>query len=125
MKRTATALAVAPAKAREEQQEPRSSPARPDPAGAVQALRQRLASSTAREHVVLDFLEDDLREVRAALAAVTAYLGEVEGALVDEAPSPARLVALARSVDPAEQVDYLQAVLASVRRRLSQVAARM
>jgi hypothetical protein len=101
------------------------SPATHTEVGAVDALRQRLAQSTAREHVVLDFLEDDLRETRAALSAVAAYLVNVEAALSDEAPTPERLLALARAVDPAAQVDYLQTVLASVRRRLSQVAARM
>lgn len=108
MKRTALAVAVAPSST-----------------SAVEALRQRLAGGTAREHVVLDFLEDDLREASAALAGVAAYLANVEGALADEAPSPERLLSLARSIDPAEQVDYLQTVLASLRRRLSQVAARM
>ncbi|HVO18578.1 MAG TPA: hypothetical protein VMU15_04940 [Anaeromyxobacter sp.] len=103
------------------------SPAPPADAvdGAVDALRRRLAESTAREHVVLDFLEDDLRESRAALSAVAAFLANVEAALSDEAPTPERLMSLARAVDPAAQVDYLQTVLASVRRRLSQVAARM
>jgi hypothetical protein len=99
---------------------------RPAPAAsAVEALRQRLAAGTAREHVVLDFLEDDLREARAALAGVAAFLANVEGALGDETPSPERLSSLARSVDPAERVEYLQSVLASMRRRLWQVAARM
>ena len=84
-----------------------------------------MAGGTAREHVVLDFLEDDLREVRTALAGVAAYLANVEGALGDQAPSPERLLSLARMIDPAERVDYLQTVLASLRRRLSQVAARM
>lgn len=107
MKRTALAVAIAPA------------------GSAVEALRQRLASSTAREHVVLDFLEDDLGEARAALAGVAAFLSGVEGALGEGAPSPERLLSLARATDPAEQVDYLQTVLASLRRRLSQVAARM
>jgi hypothetical protein len=96
----------------------------PDEGGAVEALRQRLAGTTAREHVVLDFLEDDLRETRAALAAVAGYLDEVEGALARE-PAADRLLDLARAVEPASQVDYLQNALASVRRRLSQVAARM
>ncbi len=100
-------------------------PAAPAATNAVEALRQRLAGGTAREHVVLDFLEDDLREARTALATVAAYLANVEGALADEAPSPERLVSLARAIDPAERIDYLQTVLASVRRRLSQVAARM
>jgi len=120
MKRTATAT-LAPVA--------RISLARPSPAdaeaGAVDALRRRLAGTTAREHVVLDFLEDDLRESRAALAAVAEYLTSVEGALADELPTPERLQALARAVDPVAQVDYLQTVLASARRRLAQVAARM
>jgi hypothetical protein len=108
MKRTAVAVALAPAVP-----------------SAVESLRRRLAGSTAREHVVLDFLEDDLREARAALAGVTAFLDEVEAALGGEAPSPDRLCALAGASHPLERVDYLQTVLASVRRRLSQVAARM
>jgi hypothetical protein len=123
MKRTATATV------REAQEARALAPARPGPAGAapgaVEVLRRRLAGTTAREHVVLDFLEDDLRESRAAVAAVAAYLASVEGALAEELPTPERLLALARAVDPAAQVDYLQTVLASVRRRLSQVAARM
>jgi len=104
---------------------PRSPRPAGDAAGAVEALRQRLAGTTAREHVVLDFLEDDLREARGAVGAVAAYLANVEGALADEATSSERLLALARSTGPAAQVDYLQSVLASVRRRLAQVAARM
>lgn len=121
MKRTATATTLVPVA--------RVSLARVAPAdaeaGAVDALRRRLAGTTAREHVVLDFLEDDLRETRAALAAVGEYLSAVEGALAEELPTAERLLALARAADPLEQVDYLQTVLASVRRRLSQVAARM
>lgn len=120
MKRTVTAV-------REAHEERLLVPVRtaPPEVGAVEALRRRLAGTTAREHVVLDFLEDDLRESRAALAAAAEYLARVEGALAEEVPSPERLLALARSVDPAAQVDYLQTVLASVRRRLAQVAARM
>lgn len=113
MKRTATAITLALAEAPKRE------------VGAVAALRERLSGSTAREHVVLDFLEDDLRESRAAVAAVAAFLQNVEAALSAEEPSPEQLFSLARAVDPAVQVDYLQTVLASVRRRLSQVATRM
>ncbi|HTN53187.1 MAG TPA: hypothetical protein VML50_12335 [Anaeromyxobacter sp.] len=119
MKRTTAAVAVvvptAPAA---------SSPREPDPAGAVEALRARLAGTTAREHVVLDFLEDDLREVRTALSAVAAYVANVEAALGEGEPSGERLLSLAR-VGPWERLDYLSTVLASVRRRLAQVAVRM
>jgi hypothetical protein len=102
---------------------PASAPApRPD---AVDALRARLAGSAARDHVVLDFLEDDLREARAALSAVAAYVANVEAALADAAPSQHRLLSLAIGGGPGERVDYLGTTLANVRRRLAQVAARM
>jgi hypothetical protein len=104
---------------------PAVGPRAPAADGAVEALRQRLAGSTAREHVVLDFLEDDLRETRTALAAVVAYMANVERALRAELPDPGELLALARSVDPAAHAEELQAGLANVRRRLAQVAARM
>jgi hypothetical protein len=93
--------------------------------GAVEALRRRLAGSTAREHVVLDFLEDDLREVRSALASVAAYVANVEAALSDRAPSQQRFLSLALGGGPAERIDALGTALSSVRRRLAQVAARM
>ncbi len=95
------------------------------PATAVEALRQRLASGSAREHVVLDFLEDDLREARGALAAVAAFFANVEGALGADEPSRERLLSLAAGTGPAERIEYLSQVLASARRRLAQVAARM
>lgn len=98
----------------------------PAPVGnVVDALRARLAGSTAREHVVLDFLEDDLREARAALTAVAAYVANVEAALADSAPSQQRLLSLALGGGPAERIEYLGSTLAAVRRRIAQVAARM
>jgi hypothetical protein len=93
--------------------------------GAVAALRRHLASGTAREHVVLDFLEDDLREARGALGGVAAWLLNVERALSDPAPSQQQLQALALGPAPSERIDDLSSALASVRRRLAQVAARM
>ncbi len=93
--------------------------------GAVEALRARLAGPTAREHVVLDFLADDLREVRAALAAVAAYLANVEAALSDGDPSGRRLLDLALGGSPGDRVEELSHAVASVRRRLAQVAVRM
>jgi hypothetical protein len=93
--------------------------------GAVDALRSRLAGSTAREHVVLDFLEDDLREVRGALAAVAAYVANVEAALADGEPSQHRLLSLALGGKPADRIEELATAVAGVRRRLAQVAARM
>jgi hypothetical protein len=97
----------------------------PADAGAVEALRRRLGSGTAREHVVLDFLEDDLREARAALAGVAAWLSNVERALADPEPSQQQLLSVARAGMAGERIDELSSAVASVRRRLAQVAARM
>lgn len=92
--------------------------------GAIDALRRRLGT-TAREHVVLDFLEDDLREARAALAGVAAWVANVEGALAEGSPSQQRILSLALGGRPGERIDELSQAIASVRRRLAQVAARM
>jgi hypothetical protein len=93
--------------------------------GAVEALRSRLAGPTAREHVVLDFLEEDLREVRGALAAVAAYVANVEAALADGDPSQQRILGLALGGKPGDRIEELSQAVASVRRRLAQVAVRM
>jgi hypothetical protein len=93
--------------------------------GAVDALRRRLASGTAREHVVLDFLEDDLREARTALAGIAAWIATVEGAIGDRAPSQDRILSLALGGRPGDGLDELATAIASVRKRLAQVAARM
>ena len=96
-----------------------------DDTSAVEALRRRLAGGAARDHVVLDFLEDDLREARTALAAVAAYVANVEAALSDAEPSQERLQSLAAGGGASNRMEYLATVLASVRRRVAQVAARM
>jgi hypothetical protein len=99
-------------------------PAAP-PNDPVEALRRRLAGQTAREHVVLDFLADDLREARSALGTLQAYLGRIEGVLGDAEVTQQKLLALSLGGGPIDQIDYLAEVLANVRRRMAQVAARM
>lgn len=95
------------------------------PGDPVEALRRRLSGKTAREHVVLDFLADDLKEAREALGALQAYLGRIEDVLGDADVSQQKLMALALGGGPLGQIDYLAEVLANVRRRVAQVAARM
>ena len=92
---------------------------------AVEALRRRLAGTTAKEHVVLDFLADDLREARQALSILQAYLGGIEATVGGADVSPQRLAALSLGGGPGGQIDLLAEALVSVRRRLAQVAARM
>ncbi len=99
----------------------------PDAAGrrAVESLRARLAGRAAREHVVLDFLDDDLEQARGALAAIATYVASIEEALSEAEPSQQRVLSLALGGGPIDRIERLGAALASVRRRLAQVAARM
>lgn len=93
--------------------------------GPVAALRARLAGRKAREHAVLDFLEEDLRETRAALETVVAYVASVESALADEGLSRQRILALARGGRPPDCLDQLSHAVGNVRRWLAQLAVRM
>ncbi|HYG67710.1 MAG TPA: hypothetical protein VD838_08630, partial [Anaeromyxobacteraceae bacterium] len=92
-------------------------------ADAVDALRRRLAGDGAREHAVLDFLAGDLRDARESLEAIHAWMGGVEAALADG--DGADVLRLALGGGPMARVEALGTALASVRRRLAQVAARM
>jgi hypothetical protein len=108
---TPTALALAPP------------PRERDPVvGDLVGLRRRLAGATAQEAVVVDFLEDDLREAEAALAEIAGWVDAVADALHDARAGGQRYAALAAR-DPADAVDYLGATLTNVRRRLGQVAS--
>ena len=98
---------------------PRPSPVPAPALGPVEALRSHLAGKSAREHVVLDFLEDDLAEARAALAAVAAYVANVEAALRDPEPSQHRFLSLAIGGAPIEKMENLAQSVSSVRRRLA------
>jgi hypothetical protein len=91
----------------------------------VRALRRRLASCTAQEAVLADFLEDDVREVQGALAAVGAWMGAVGGALRDPTASRHDLLDLALAEGPIEELEYLHATMLSLRRRLAQIAVRL
>jgi len=115
-----TALAVAATRAT-------ARPAAPAARGSgpVDALRRHLASRSAREHVVLDFLEDDLTEIRGSLGEVSQYLSDVEGALGDAETDRDRLLGLALGRGPLEQLEYLSGLVQNLRRRLVQVSTRM
>jgi hypothetical protein len=103
----------------------RVSPAPAPALDPVEALRQRLSGRSAREHVVLDFLADDLREAREALGHVQGYLQGIERAVADPRLTQQQLMSLALGGGPINQLDYLAEMLANTRRRLAQVAARM
>jgi hypothetical protein len=99
------------------------SPAAEDAATADLApLRRRLAGATAREAVLVDFLEDDLREADAAVAEFAEWLSAVGASVRDPRVSRHELMALAARSQGADGAEYLSSVLASVRRRIAQVA---
>ena len=100
----------------------------PAPAGKpalLEGLRRRLPPESDKDAVVLDFLEDDLREAREALATVGSYFGDVEAAVAGSASGKDEFLALALGRGPVEQLEYLAGVLQTLRRRLVQVSARL
>ncbi len=88
-------------------------------------LRRRLPPESDRDAVVLDFLEDDLAEIRGSLSEVSGYLADVEAALGDAETDRDRLLGLALGRGPLEQLEYLSGVTQNLRRRLVQLSARM
>jgi hypothetical protein len=85
-------------------------------------LRRRLAGATAREAVLVDFLEDDLREAEAAVAELADWLGAVGASVRDPDVTRHDLMALAARSQGSDGAEYLGDVLANVRRRIAQVA---
>ncbi len=97
----------------------------PQPAPDLAGLRSRVGEATERDAVVIDFLEDDLHEARAALGAVGRYLGEVETALGDGRGGREQVLALALGRGPLERIEYLGGVVSNLRRRLAQLSGRL
>lgn len=95
--------------------------ARPGP-GELDPLRRRLAGATAREAVLVDFLEDDLREAQDAMAELGEWLAAVSATVRDPEVTRHDLMALAARSQGADGTEYLAGVLASVRRRIAHVA---
>ncbi len=75
--------------------------------------------------VMLDFLEDDLREGLDAVAEVEAHFTDVLELLRTERPSPIRLLEAAEDLRVLNRLEYLMVVVAQLRRRLSQAAGKL
>ncbi len=75
--------------------------------------------------VLLDFLEDDLREGLDAIAEVEAHFTDVLDVLRNEAPSPIRILDAAEDFRVLNRLEYLMVVVAQLRRRLSQAAGKL
>ncbi|HVE86745.1 MAG TPA: hypothetical protein VND93_28000 [Myxococcales bacterium] len=97
----------------------------PDPVReAIQLLARRLPKDTDTR-VVLDFLEDDLREGLSAIADVEAHFTDVLDALRAEDSSAQELLATAEDLEVLRRLEYLLTVAAQLRRRVHQAARRL
>lgn len=75
--------------------------------------------------VLLDFLEDDLREGLDAIAEVESHFHDVLEALAHETPSPIRLLDAAEDFRVLNRLESLMVVVAQLRRRLCQAAGKL
>lgn len=83
------------------------------------------AGAGAREQVMIDFLEDDLRSAEEALEVLRGYVGAIGATLRRGRARRGEVLALARTEAPEQGLDELQATMAGLRRRLLVVAARL
>jgi hypothetical protein len=72
--------------------------------------------------VLLDFLEDDLREGLGALSDVEAHFTDVLDALRASRLSPVALLEAGDELHALQRLEYLHGVVSQLRRRLSQAA---
>jgi len=75
--------------------------------------------------VLVDFLEDDLREGLGAISDVEAHFTDVLDALRADRLTPLRLMEASEDLHALERLEYLLTVVSQMRRRLSQAAGRL
>lgn len=88
---------------------------------AAESLSRALPARTDAE-VLVDLLEDDLREGLDALGDVECHFADVLDALRVERPSPLALLSVGDDQLVLQRLDALVGVVTQVRRRLSQAA---
>ena len=75
--------------------------------------------------VLVDFLEDDLREGLDAVADVEAHFTDILDLLQSGQPSPIRLLEAAEDFRVLHRLEYLTVVVSQLRRRLAQAAGKL
>jgi hypothetical protein len=75
--------------------------------------------------VLLDFLEDDLREGLLAVAEVESYFTDIVELLSNERPSAIRLLEAADDFRTLSRLEYLFVIVSQLRKRLNQAAGRV
>jgi hypothetical protein len=86
---------------------------------------ERLLPRREDAEVLLDFLEDDLREGLDAAQEVEAHFTDVLDALRDQKVSPATLLDAAEDWRVLNRLEYLTVVVTQLRKRLSQAAGQL
>ena len=75
--------------------------------------------------VILDFLEDDLREGLDAIAEVEGHFTDILDTLSTAKLTPVKVAELAEDFRVLNRLEYLMVVVAQLRRRLSQAAGKL
>lgn len=94
----------------------------------VREIVQRLTASlpaSEETRVLVDFLEDDLREGLSAVADVEAHFTDILDALGSERVRPITLLEASEDYRVLERLEYLMVVVSQLRRRLAQAAGRL
>lgn len=91
---------------------------------AVSRLSRKLPQRTDAT-VVMDFLEDDLREGLGALSEVEAHFTDLLDTLLSSRLSPISLLEAADDQRVLVQIDALHSVVSRLRRRMSQAAVQL
>ena len=86
---------------------------------------ERFLPKKEDSEVLLDFLEDDLREGLDAIGEVEAHFTDILDTLRVQRPTPIRLIELADDFRVLNRLEYLMVVVAQLRKRLSQAAGKI
>lgn len=94
----------------------------------IREATQRLGAALPQREdsaVLVDFLEDDLREGLSAVAEVEAHFTDVLDALRADQLSPIRLVDAADDLRTLQRLEYLHSVVSQMRKRLCSAAGKL
>lgn len=86
---------------------------------------ERLLPDREDSAIVLDFIEDDLREGLEAISEVEAHFTDVLDALRADKVTPISLLDVAEDFRVLNRIEYLMVVVSQLRRRLGQAAGKM
>jgi hypothetical protein len=91
----------------------------------IATLRARIHGNGASDLVLAELLEDDLRQSRIAVQAITEFLDETVEVIGRPGSSAANVVDASDPAAALEACEQLESLLPAVRRRLGQVALRL